>query len=221
MTKPVVLFGTGDFARVAHVYLSNDSDREVAAFTVHREYLKEDRLLDTPVVPFEDITQSHPPSEYDMFVAIGFSRVNARRRQTYEECKALGYDLITYVSSQAHHLGDLDIGDNCFVFEDNVIQPFVRIGNNVVLWSGNHIGHDAVIEDHCFLASHVVVSGNVTIGEASFVGVNATFRDGITVGPANVIGAGALIMADTKPEAVYVPEPTTVYKRKSSELRGF
>ena len=33
MAKPVVIFGTGDFARVASVYLAVDSPHEVAAFT--------------------------------------------------------------------------------------------------------------------------------------------------------------------------------------------
>lgn len=219
--KPVVLFGTGDFARIAHVYLTHDSPREVAAFTVHERYIENDRLLDTPVVPFERLVESHPPDQYAMFVAIGFSKVNARRREMYEACKALGYELITYVNSKAIHWGTLDIGDNCFVFEANVIQPFVRIGNNVVLWSGNHVGHDAVIGDHCFIASHAVISGNVTIGDRSFVGVNATFRDGITVGEANVIGAGAVIMGDTEPEAVFAVPSTSLHRRKSSELRGF
>ena len=33
----VVLFGTGDFARVARIYLDDDSPHEVAAYTVHGE----------------------------------------------------------------------------------------------------------------------------------------------------------------------------------------
>ena len=52
-----------------------------------------------------------------------------------------------------------EIGENCFIFEDNTIQPFVKIGDDVVLWSGNHIGHHAEIGDHCFISSHVVISG--------------------------------------------------------------
>ena len=33
----LVIFGTGDIARLAHVYFSRDSDHEVAGFTVDRE----------------------------------------------------------------------------------------------------------------------------------------------------------------------------------------
>ena len=58
-----------------------------------------------------------------------------------------------------HDISPRPPGDNCFILEDNTVQPFVTIGNNVTLWSGNHIGHDSVIEDDCFISSHVVVSG--------------------------------------------------------------
>ncbi|MGZ4314398.1 MAG: acetyltransferase [Gaiellaceae bacterium] len=214
----VVLFGTGDFARVAAVYLRDDSPHDVAAFTVHEEYIDAPDLLGVPVVPFERLAETHPPGDNAMFIAIGFSGINRRRAELYSECKSRGYDLITYVSSRAFVSKGVEFGDNCFVFEANVIQPFARIGCDVVLWSGNHIGHDATIEDHCFLASHVVVSGNVTIGERAFIGVNATLRDGVTVAPDCVIGAGALIMKDTVEGGVYSVRGTDPSERKSWDL---
>jgi sugar O-acyltransferase (sialic acid O-acetyltransferase NeuD family) len=214
----LVLFGLGDFARVARVYLTEDSPHEVVAFTANERYIEADEVDGVPVVPFERLTETHPPDRCSMFVAIGFSGVNRSRREVYEQCKGLGYELITYVNSKATYWSELQIGDNCFVFEENVIQPNVRIGNNVILWSGNHIGHDSTIENHVFIASHAVVSGNVTIGESSFVGVNATFRDAITVAPRCVIGAGALIMKDTVEGGVYSVRGTEPLDKKSWDL---
>ena len=217
----VVLFGVGDFAQVAARYLRLDSPHEVVAFTVHERFIEARELMDLPVVPYERIEQTHPASECAMFVAIGFSHVNRTRREIYEECKRKGYELLSYVNSKAIHWGELELGDNCFVFEANVIQPFVRIGSNVILWSGNHIGHHTQIADHCFIASHVVISGGVTIGEETFIGVNATFRDGVTVAPRCVIGAGALIMKDTEEGGVYAVPGTDPRPTKSWELKGF
>jgi len=216
--RKVVIFGTGDFARIAAVYLDVDSPHEVVAFSVSEQYVTGEPLLGREVVPFEEIESRYPPSEFAMFVAIGFSRVNQARAEIYAQAKAKGYELVSYVNSKADTYGGIDIGDNTFIFEENVIQPFVRIGSNVVLWSGNHIGHDSVIEDHCFIASHVVISGNVTIREYTFVGVNATFRDGITVAPRNIIGAGALIMKDTEEGAVHAVKGTPPHPKKSWEL---
>jgi sugar O-acyltransferase (sialic acid O-acetyltransferase NeuD family) len=216
--KPVVIFGGGDFARLAAVYLREDSDRDVVAFAVDREYVERKTLLDLPVIPFDELVAAFPPSKVDVFVAIGFSRVNQARREAYERCKALGYSFITYVSSAASIVAEVPIGENTFIFEENVIQPFVRIGSNVVLWSGNHIGHDSVIGDNCFIASHVVVSGNVSIGHSCFLGVNATVRDGVAIAPECVIGAGALIMKDTQRGEVYSVRGTAPVERKSWEV---
>jgi sugar O-acyltransferase (sialic acid O-acetyltransferase NeuD family) len=216
--RKVIVFGTGDFARIATAYLDADSPHDVVAFTVSEQYVTGEPLLGREVVPFEAVQERFPPGEYAMFVAIGFSRVNQARAEIYEEAKAKGYELISYVNSKADTWGELEVGDNTFIFEENVIQPFVRIGSNVVLWSGNHIGHDSTIEDHCFIASHAVISGNVTIGRYSFVGVNATFRDGITIAPRNVIGAGALIMKDTEEGAVHAVRGTPPHPKKSWEL---
>jgi sugar O-acyltransferase (sialic acid O-acetyltransferase NeuD family) len=217
----VVLFGLGDFARVARVYLDEDSEHRVVAFTADARYVETTALDGLPVVAFETLPESYPPDRCSMFVAIGFSGVNRARREQYERAKELGYELITYVNSRATYWGELAIGENCFVFEENVIQPNVRIGNDVILWSGNHIGHDSTIGDHVFIASHAVISGNCTIGESSFVGVNATFRDGVTVAPRCVIGAGALIMKDTVEGGVYSVRGTEPLEKKSWDLTGF
>ena len=216
--RPVVIFGTGDFARVAEAYLRLDSPFDVVAFTVDESYLDATQITGLPVVPFETVAQTHPPATHAMLVAIGFSRVNRARAETYDRCKALGYDLISYVSSRASVLGEVELGDNCFVFENNVIQPNVKIGNNVVLWSGNHIGHDSQIGDHCFVASHAVISGNVRIGSYCFVGVNATIRDGVAIAPECVIGAGALIMRNTSNGEVYSVQGTKPSAKHSWDL---
>lgn len=208
MKKRIVLFGAGEIAQLAHFYFMRDSAYEVAAFTVDAEYLKEETFCGLPVVPFAFAQKEYPPSQFDFFVALSYSKVNALRRQKYLEAKALGYTLASYVSTRATVLNDGRIGDNAFILEDNTIQPFVVIGNNVTLWSGNHIGHHSTIADHCFLASHIVVSGGVAIGEASFIGVNATLRDHISVGARCVIGAGTLLLSDAGSDGVYIGSET-------------
>ena len=50
----VVIFGIGQIAEVIHFYLTSDSDHDVVAFTVDREYLTKQQFKDLPVVPFED-----------------------------------------------------------------------------------------------------------------------------------------------------------------------
>ena len=215
----VMIFGAGDFARIASVYLEADSEHRVAGFAVDGKYLDRTELLGKPVVAFEDMVQTHPPDRVELLIAIGFSGMNQRRRDVYERCKKLGYGFVTYINSRAYQWGNVEVGDNTFIFEANVLQPFVRIGSNCVLWSGNHIGHDSKIGDHCFIASHVVISGNCVIGDSCFIGVNATFRDGVTVAPRCLIGAGAVILKDTEEGDVYSVKRTEAREMKSWDLK--
>lgn len=219
MKKSLVIFGVGDVAQLAHHYFSKQSDYEVVAFTVDTAYLPEGPFCGLPVVPFETLAEQHPPRGCSLFIALGYAGLNQLRRDKYLAGKALGYAMASFISPHATVLTEGRIGDNCFIFEDNTLQPFVTIGNNVTLWSGNHIGHHSVIHDHCFIASHVVVSGGVEIGEQCFIGVNATLRDHIRIGTRCVIGAGTLLLNDAEPEGVYIGAATERSRVPSSRLR--
>lgn len=219
--KPVVIFGVGAFAQVAEVYLRRDSPREVVGYTVDGEYVTAAAFAGLPVIAFEDLLESHPPERVDLLVATGFRGVNSVRRGIFERCREQGYEFVKYVSSKAYVMSEEGVGENTFVFEANVIQPFVRIGSNVVVWSGNHLGHHSRIGDHCFIASHAVVSGHVVVGEMSFIGVNATLRDGIELGPRCVIGAGAVVLRDQPEGTVLRATEAPVHPKKSWELRNF
>lgn len=214
--KPLVLIGAGEFAQIACEYFEHDAGREVLAFAVEREYLSQLMLADRPVVAYELLEQLYPPSEVDAFVAVPASQLNRLRSRFYQELKARGYQLATYVSSRAFVWRNAEVGENSFIFENNVIQPFVRIGNNCILWSGNHVGHRTVVHDNVFVASHAVISGYCEIGENSFVGVNATFNDGVKIASDCVIGSGALVVRNTEPGRVYVGSPARAVPDRSS-----
>jgi sugar O-acyltransferase (sialic acid O-acetyltransferase NeuD family) len=214
----LVIFGAGDIARLAHFYFSTDSKHEVVAFAVDPEFRTAETFLDLPLLTIDDVPRAYPPADHKMFVALSYAQVNRLRAAKYAQMKALGYELVSYISSRCTYLATDPPGDNCFILEDNTVQPFVTIGNDVTLWSGNHIGHDATIEDHCFVTSHVVISGYVRVGARSFLGVNATLRNSITIGAQTLIGAGAIIMKDTAAKSVYLPERAKLFQKTSDEI---
>lgn len=218
--KKLIIFGVGEQAELAYFYFKQESDHQVVAFTVDSAYITQTRFMDDlPVIAFEEIENHLSPSEHDAFVAIGYNKVNAIRANKFNSLKEKGYRLASFISGKATNYADA-IGENCFILEDNTIQPFVKIGNNVTLWSGNHIGHHSIIEDHCFITSQVVVSGGCNIGESTFIGVNSTLRDHIKIGKSNVIGAGSLILADTEDKNVFMEKGTEVSRVPSNRLRG-
>jgi sugar O-acyltransferase (sialic acid O-acetyltransferase NeuD family) len=220
MNKKLVIFGSGEIAQLAHYYFTTDSSFELVAFTVDKSFISSDEFCLLPVIPFDELELHFPPTEYCLFIALSYSRLNQVRREKFDDAVARGYELVSYISSHATVLNDGHIGKNCFILEDNTIQPFVKIMDNVTLWSGNHIGHHSIIESHCFLASHIVVSGGVIIEEQCFIGVNATLRDHINVGARSIIGAGVLLLADTEPQSVYKGIRGVPSKAKSSAIKS-
>jgi UDP-3-O-[3-hydroxymyristoyl] glucosamine N-acyltransferase len=170
-------------------------------------------------VPFDEVERSHPPATRSNFVPMSL-RMNHLRAEKYAEARRRGYSLISYVSSRATTWPGFECGDNCFILEDNTIQPFVRIGNDVVMWSGNHIGHHSTIEDHVMITSQVVVSGCCTIGQYCFFGVNAAVRDETTVAHDTLVGMGVTIQQDTQAFEVYRADAVAPARVRSDRIRS-
>jgi sugar O-acyltransferase (sialic acid O-acetyltransferase NeuD family) len=196
--RKLVIVGAGEFALIAYEYFKYDSAYEVVAFSVEQKYIQTEQINSLPVVPFEDIDTHFSPKDHDVYVAITHTKLNQVRQRLYEQTKKYGYKCANYISSHAFVWPNVELGDNIFIFENNTVQPFCKIENNVVLWSGNHIGHRTVIHSHAYISSHVVISGYCSIGERCFIGVNSAFADSVTIGNDCFIAMGANITRSIK-----------------------
>jgi sugar O-acyltransferase (sialic acid O-acetyltransferase NeuD family) len=216
--EKVVLFGTGAQARDAHLLLSHDSPYEVAAFAVDREHIEQDMLFSLPVVPFEDVESIYPPADHRMHIAVGYSSLNRLRAERYHQAKAMGYQLISHVSSKATTWPGLIVGENCLIGPNVTIYPSCKIGNNIVIGTGCIVPHYSTIEDHCFLAAGVVLSGWVTVKPYCYIGTGAIIRNNVTIARECVIGAGAVILEDTEERGVYMGKPADLLPISSDKL---
>ncbi len=203
--KKLIIIGNGETALLAYEYFTNDSCYEVVAFSVDIEYINEKTINNLPVVAFDDLLSYYPPNTVEAFCAVSSTRLNVVREDLYIRTKKLGYKLATYISSKAYIPSPHKtiIGDNCFIMEYAIIQPFVKIGNDVTIWGNTHIGHSSVIGDHCFFAGHIVVSGYVNFGQSCFVGGNASFSNNINIGDHCMIGMASVILKDVEPYSIY------------------
>lgn len=200
----IIIFGTGRGADVAFRYLTKDSPHQVCAFTVESAYKNTMEFHGLPVVGFETVENVYPPGEYMMFIPLGFKGLNRVRCEKYMQAKKKGYSFISYVSSSIARIEDLKVGENCFILEGQTINLDVEIGNNVTIWSGNHIGDCSVIKDHNWLSSQISISGNVTIESFCFLGNSSSISNGLTVAQRSFIGANALITKNTTEGGVYL-----------------
>ena len=196
-SKKLILFGEGLFTEIAHQYFEDHTEYEVVCFTKDDDYINSSEYLGLPMVPYSKIENLYPPQQYDMHIAVSYTDLNHLRERIFYDAKNKGYSLPSYISPKSSVLTKYPIGENCFIFEDNTIQPFTKIEDNVILWSGNHIGHHSIIKAHNFVSSHVVVSGQCVVESNCFIGVNSTIGHRVTIGKETLVGAGSTITKDT------------------------
>jgi sugar O-acyltransferase (sialic acid O-acetyltransferase NeuD family) len=220
MPQKLILLGDSKFAEIAHEYFEHDSDYDVVAFSVEREYLARDSFRGLPVVPFEELADHYGPADHSVYASLTYGQLNRVRTRLANEAKAKGYELASYISSHAFVWRNVEIGEHAFVFEDNTLQPFVTVGRNCVLWSGNHIGHHSTIGDNVFVSSHVVVAGTVTVGDNSFLGINSTIVNDITIGEDVWLGPAVTVTRDVAPNTVWRPARSDTHPTPARELFG-
>jgi len=180
--KKLVIVGLGETAEIAYEYFTYDSPYEVSAFSVNREYIIQNEHFGLPVVAFEEIETYFDPSQFEVYVAVSYVQLNRVRKNLFLATKKKGFTCANYISSKAFVWRNVKMGENNFIFE-----------NNIILWSGNHIGHQTKIKDHVYISSHCVISGFCEIGEASFIGVNSTFNDNVMIAEDTIVGSASLV----------------------------
>jgi sugar O-acyltransferase (sialic acid O-acetyltransferase NeuD family) len=200
----IVLFGAGRGASVAHRFFAGDTEHEVVGFAIDGALLAANEYRGLPLVAFEDVERRFPPETCRMHVLLGYQQMNGLRERKFGEAKAKGYTLESYVASDIFRVEPISVGENCFILDNQSISLDVTIGNNVVMWSSNHVGDMSTIEDHAWLASHVTIAANVTIGERAFIGVGATVSNHVKIGAETLVGANLMVSNDTEPKSVHV-----------------
>ncbi len=213
--QKLILFGTGQVGEILCHYFKHDSPYQIAAFTADAQFIQSPTFHGLPVVPFEEIEKEFSPRDFHMHIALSYADLNLNRERKFIAAKEKGYALASYVSSKAGIFGKLEHGENCVVMENQFIQPYSKLGNNVAIWSGVLVGHHAVVEDHCWLTSGAAVGGNARIGSRTFLGMNSTVGHMVTLGRECFLGAGTLVTKSAPDYSVFVEKDTEKFRLDS------
>ena len=203
--RDLLIFGIGKFAEVAAYYFETEGGFRVTAFVVDDAYFSNHTFYGRPVLRASELP-GHEFCRGFFFAAVGASQNNSAREEKLNYLCSLGLTPASFVSKFAYIGANVVLGKHCFILENNVIQPFVVIGDNVVLWSGNHIGHHSSVGNHCFVSSHCVISGSVEVQNNAFLGVNSTILPGVIVGASCFISAGALVTNSLEPNCAFLAQ---------------
>jgi len=192
---PLVIFGVGSVARLAHHHATRELGLNVVAFAVDLPWRTETELLGLPVVAAESLPRTHPPGQVSVFVAVGYRSI-LKRASAWRRFADDGWDTPSLVSPLAHVAYTARLGPNCFIMPGAVVEPGAVLGANNIVWSNATICHDCKIGSNNFFASNVTVGGEVNVGDCCFFGLSSTVLQQRTVGSDVILGAAALLTTD-------------------------
>ena len=218
MVKEVLIFGANDFGRLMKYYLEKNSDRNIAGFIMNKAYIQVNTYCNLPVFPFESINDLFAPSQYEILLAIGNSKMNDVRKKIFCECKEKGYDIASFIHSSCSINHD-NIGEGNIVLENCLIYPFSKIGCGNLLWDHVVISHDCSVGDFNTFSSYADLCGYVTIGNNGYYGKHCIVNEHLVMADYTLVGAAGYVKKNTKPYEVVVPPRSVVVKDiKSTDL---
>ena len=213
----IIVWGTGQISQVLSYYLEKYTEYKIQAYCIDKEYITNKNFNEKPVIAFEDIEKKYPPNKYKMALIMGYKNLNKYREEKYQLAKEKGYSFISYVGPSC--VCDGEIGENTFIFTLNNIQPFSKVGTNVIIWSHTCVGHHSIVDDNCFLAC-ATIAGCTHIKKNCFIGANCTIADHVEIGEYSIIGAGSLVTKSVEDGTVIAAKQTKQLAIKSFDASG-
>ena len=218
MKRKCVIFGTTDFGKMLRFYFEKYADVQIAAYTVDKAYLIDDRYDNLPAVAYEEIEQKYPPTEYTMIIALGYKKMNQIRQQKFEDAKKRGYTIENFIHPSAVN-DAVEMGEGNIILENVTLAYGTKIGNSNILWNGCQISHESQVGNYNFFSVDSVIAGKTVVKNNCFLGINCTVLGNRTLADATLVGAGAFVKENTEPYSVYVPARSIrLENKKSTEM---
>lgn len=212
--KPVIVFGTGDFADIVSFLLENKMQRTIAAYAVHERYRSGDLWRNRPLVSLEESAALYPPTDFDAVLAVIGRKMFRQREELFMEIGDKGYSLINVVDPSAA-VDTEAVGRSNIIFSNVSVEAHCRIGDGNIIWHNTVLPHHNRVGNFNNLAPSVSLSGYSTVGNHCFIGNNVCIKNRIHVPDYCFIGAGAYVSGQLKENTVMVPPRSLVLEEKS------
>lgn len=213
MSKPLVIVGSGGFAReVLQIvrdlnddgadwdflgWLDDDTSKQGAIIAGHAVLGATDWLADN--------------SNVACVVGIGNPPAIAK---TAHKLDQWNIRQPTLIHPRAWIGKNVDVGRGSIICAGNSLTVDITIGRNAILNLNGTIGHDAKVGDYAVINPQVAVSGGVNIGTGALIGTGSTILQNIRIGDWSIVGGGAVVVKDLPSNVTAVGSPARPIKER-------
>ena len=127
----------------------------------------------------------------------------------------------TYIWQYCIILPGAEIGSNCNICANVLIENDVKLGNNVTVKSGVQLWDGVTLEDNVFIGPNVTFTNDkvprskmypdlflkTLVKKGASIGANSTIMAGHTIGEYAFIGAGSVVTKDIPANTVWYGNP--------------
>jgi acetyltransferase-like isoleucine patch superfamily enzyme len=167
--------------------LLNDPFIRVIGFVDDNVALRNKIIFGIPVIgSCNDIFTLYKDGKFDSAI-VGFTANISIRKKLYEECIAIGINMINAIDPTARINRGCDFGGG------NIICSHVHIGIETVLGDNNFISANSSIDHHNHWGSHIMTGPNCVTSGLVVIENQVRFGTGVFVEPRLKIGAGSII----------------------------
>lgn len=214
----LVIVGTGETAAIAVEMVKAQGHYEICGFSVEAENMGNDRHMDLPVVPLNEIAEQFPPAEFSVFIAISFVWLNQPRARIFHQLQRQHYRFANIISPLASVASSATMGSNLMIYDFVSVGSFCTIADNTTLCSHAVISHSTRIGAHNYLAAGSVIGGYCNTGERCFIGLNTTLSDHCKLGDDSIISATGYLQKGSHASGLYSGNPA---RRQDIEIADF
>jgi len=157
-----------------------------------------------PVVGIQKDVASLRTEYAAAIVAIGHA---VTRLRLLDELEAIGFELPVLRHPSAWVSPSASLGNGSVVFAGAVIQADSHLGRGVIVNTSASIDHDCQLADGVHVCPGVHLAGNVTVGEASWLGIGCVVKQGVRIGSGVTVGAGGVVLKDVADDLTVVGCP--------------
>ncbi|WP_455949427.1 hypothetical protein [Odoribacter laneus] len=205
--RNLVVFGDSPFAERISIYIREEKQDNLVAFTLDKERIIRTSIDGIPILPLDELDIYFDKDSFEIILGIGYTQMNNLRSLLYNRCISLGYRVGSYISNNAI-VYTSEIGDGSIILPNVLVGPRCKIGVCTFFESSCALSHDNIIGNFNFLSTNAVLGGNAKVGNHCFIGLHSTIKNSLIIPDYTLIGSGAnLIKSPEDTYSVYTGNP--------------